>query len=168
MITERRGDLFTTRAPSIAHGVTCQGEMRVGLARKLGIHFPQALASYEELCKTAGENPKSLLGRTQIVPVTNSKNPSTKAIVNCFTQVQQGRGYAFSYKNFDVVLANLKDLILSKALPQPEPGSGGYQHPILAMPPIGAGVSGADWNQTLAHITQHLGPLEERIEIWLG
>lgn len=49
---EKTGDLFTSDAPAIGHGINLQGKMGAGIAVQFKNRFPKMYESYVYACKT--------------------------------------------------------------------------------------------------------------------
>ncbi len=61
------GDLFLSRAQTLAHGVNCAGKMGAGIAKEFKKQFPAMFQRYKQLCRTNQLKPAaSSSGRTTI------------------------------------------------------------------------------------------------------
>ena len=124
MITEIKGDLFTTGAQVILHGCNCQGKMGSGVAKAVREKYPVVFDEYEELHRTRG------LKLGSILPVKVGKD---KWVVNCMTQKFYGYD-GKQYVSYDAVWECLHR-VASMASKE-------YK---IAMPKIGCGLAGGDW-----------------------
>lgn len=131
MIKEIRGDILETHCKIIAHGVNCQGVMGSGIAKALYGKWPQVRTEYMQYCKIEGIGDQNL-GEIQFVEIESKKH-----VVNCFTQ--QNYGYDgqlyLSYSALKECLISLKaDCKIYPNIKE------------IAMPKIGCGLAGGDWN----------------------
>ncbi len=163
MLIDMTGDIFTTNAELVAHGVNCRGTMGAGLAKQIATRFPEVLSDYRDLC-VAAANPQNLLGKVQTVSIHPSRSQTLRGILNCFTQVNYGRDRR--HTDYDAVSACFKQIaeIVTQNCQAPAAEDAG--HAALALPRIGAGLGGGDWGRILPIIKEHLDPLQHRIEIW--
>ncbi len=126
MIHYIQGDLFETNATIIAHGCNCQGVMGSGVAKLVRDQYPEAYQRYLEKYEQEGWR----LGEVQFVA-----QPNGKWIANCATQDEfLPRGIC--HANYDAIRAcmiQLKTFARDRGLS-------------IAMPKIGAGLAGGDWN----------------------
>lgn len=125
MIT-RTGDVFTTEAVYIGHGVNCQGVMGLGIAKTVREKFPETYKTYAQRCA----EDRLQLGDVLIV------SEGDKHIVNLATQRFPGpdaRYDALFHACLDA--ANQIQTICK---------SNG-RVPIMAIPQIGCGIGGLEW-----------------------
>lgn len=121
------GDIFSSQASIIAHGVNAQGRMNAGIAKQIRQRFPQAYADYMTKFKTTGWS----LGDTQLVMV----GESPRFIANCCTQEFYGRD-GFHYCDYDAIENCLATLFRFAS----------REGCSIAMPRLGCGLGGGDWN----------------------
>jgi O-acetyl-ADP-ribose deacetylase (regulator of RNase III) len=145
MIKYFQGDVLKSSAQVIAHGCNCRGGFGAGIAQQILRQFPRAEQAYMSKFKTEGWH----LGEVQIVKVGPEK-----FIANCATQDRYGspkggKVYA-DYGAIKEVMIQLKDFCQEY----------NYQ---LAVPKIGAGLAGGDWN-TIAQIINEVCP---DMEVWV-
>lgn len=125
-----KNDLFATELEYIAHGCNCQGVMGSGVAKIVKEKYPTAFDEYKNKCDRElqyGTYQNRLTGTVQYVP-----QPDGKIIVNMFTQIKFGKtgkyvSYDAIYECFRAIEDNIK---IAK----------------LAIPRIGAGLGGGQWN----------------------
>lgn len=122
------GDLFTTKTDIIVHGVNCKGVMGSGVAKQIKERFPSAYADYMHKYKNDGWN----LGDTQY---SRTECDQPRFIVNCATQYNYGKDNE-QYVNYEALSYSLANVIRFAAREK-------YS---IAMPKIGAGLGGGNWN----------------------
>ena len=143
MIEFVKGDIFTTDFEVIAHGCNCAGGFGAGIAAVIARIHPNARSEYLKKFKKEGWTP----GQVQMVAIGNNK-----FIANCGTQkhyLPRGRDL-FEYEAFKDVCKTLKKHCLEKNLR-------------LALPKIGAGLAGGDWNRILKIMEEELDGVVVRI-----
>lgn len=118
--------------PIIAHGCNCSGAFAAGVARAITQKWPKARDEYLKLHKNSGIK----LGQIQIVDCDE------KTIVNMFTQWSYGRS-GRRYVDYDA----LEDCFEKTLQWMDENG-----HEELAMPMVGAGLGGGDWDEICERI----------------
>jgi O-acetyl-ADP-ribose deacetylase (regulator of RNase III) len=127
MIKYIKGDLFATDADIIAHGVNCQGKFESGIAGIIKQKYPKARQYYLDKYEDEGWN----LGDVQYVKIGSGDN----FIANCATQdTYLPRGICHvDYNAIRQCMENVKRVAKLH----------GYT---VAIPKIGAGLAGGDWN----------------------
>lgn len=120
------GDLLEAREPYIAQGCNAQGVMGSGVAKVWRKKWPDSYEDYHNEFKTNG----LFLG--QVVFHHTSKFPQP-VLCNCITQDFYGRDGG-PYVSYDAVRSCMKELQKMAA------------GQAIAMPKIGAGLGGGDWN----------------------
>lgn len=141
------GDITKTELKYIAHGVNAQNKMGSGVAKALYEKFPEVKKEYHLHCVLwSYEKQELLLG--QVCPVfINDKN-----IFNLFTQLNYGYD-GKRYVNYASIVTCFRTL--SNLIPEGE---------ILAIPKIGCGLAGGDWNIVEQLINDTVG---DDLEIWV-
>ncbi len=132
-IKYQQGDLFATDIEHIVHGCNAQGVMGSGIARIVKERYFEAFAFYATQFDEHGLK----LGDVQFVPANG------KVIVNAITQEHYGRD-GRKYVSYDAVADAMRTINRVLKL------SG---HSQVAMPKIGAGLGGGDWD-TIATIIE--------------
>lgn len=123
-ITYIKGDLFATDVKLMVHGCNALGVMGAGVARIVRTKYPEAEAAYiKEI--DAGE---LVLGGVQFVPTKG------KIIANAITQANVGSGLQVSYNAVRKCMKEIKKFMGENNLTK------------VAMPKIGAGLAGGDWD----------------------
>lgn len=121
------GNLLNATEKAILHGVNCQGVMRSGVAKDIREKWPHAFEIYELKHKTFG------LKLGTIIPVVTTDG---KIIINCITQEFYGRD-GKRYVDYDAVekcFTEINKQVLDWGITE------------IAMPRLGAGLGGGDWN----------------------
>jgi O-acetyl-ADP-ribose deacetylase (regulator of RNase III) len=141
----KQGNLFDTNAKIIAHGVNCQGAFNSGVAGQIARLFPFVKTSY--LAKHHGE--RWHLGDVQFVEFSTER-----IFANCATQQFYGRkGKFVDYEAVGTCMNKLIDYAESKC----------YS---IAMPKIGCGLGGGDWDVVSKIIQEVLQERKVVIEVW--
>lgn len=130
------GDILDLQQGAIAHGCNCRGAFGGGVAGAIRSKYPQVYAAFAE--NGIGEH---LLGTTQAVDITDNLT-----IINCYTQLNFG-GYGPN-----AIVAALERSIYAAA----EIASGVYGYDHLALPKIGSGLGGLDWDTEVAPVIQKI------------
>jgi len=153
MIVLAKGDLLTADVDALVNTVNCVGVMGKGIALQFKRRFPGVFKAYEAACKRGDVQ----IGRMFVVPTEQMSGP--KYVVN-FPTKQHWR----SPSRLEYIDEGLKDLV--KVV-----GQLGIRS--IAIPPLGAGNGGLDWEDVeprlrrafaeLPHVTAHIyGPSKER------
>lgn len=147
MITKYiKGDITETELKYIAHGVNCQNKIGSGVAKALYTKFPDVKVNYHEYFKT------HTIGKINLGKILYTYDDSTgKNIANCFTQNEFGYD-GKRYVNYASVLQCFRIL---------KDNCKGY---ILAIPKIGCGLAGGNWEFMEQLINDTVG---EDLEIWV-
>ena len=145
-----KGDITETELDFIAHGVNCQNKMGSGVAKALFTKFPEVKTEYHKFCERAKSSvekfgTKNLLGEVQYV---ESKD---KIICNCFTQ----DNFGYDGKRYVNYRAIVDCFFLLKLERKGE---------TIAIPKIGCGLAGGDWNIVEQLINDTVG---DDLEIWV-
>lgn len=139
-IIYKRGNLINATEFVIAHGCNAQGVMGSGVAKAIRNKWPLAYQAYKEHYEKHGLFP----GEVIWAPVED------KLIANCITQCKYGRD-SKRYTEYDAVRECMREIDKFE-----------YRELGLAMPLIGAGLGGGDW-EVIAEIIQeeitHVNPV---------
>jgi O-acetyl-ADP-ribose deacetylase (regulator of RNase III) len=139
-----QGDLFETSIKVIVHGCNAQGVMGSGVAKIIREKYPRAYNRYSLEYKY--EN-RLDLGKIITVPCPDHSNPnSVRVIVNAITQEfygYDGRKYV-SYDAIASVMSKIDKMFDVYGITK------------VAMPKIGAGLAGGDWNVISAIIESEM------------
>lgn len=124
-IEYRVGNILNSPCKHILHGCNAQGVMGSGIAKQIRDKYPKAFADYRD----AYERGEVYLGNV----ITSRQNDGV-TIYNAISQETYGRnGVHVSYDALGEIFWRLNGY--------PE-----LEYEILAMPKIGAGLGGGDWN----------------------
>lgn len=140
-----KGDLFSTDITTIIHGCNAQGVMGSGVAKIIREKYPKAYDRYRHKYEKIGE---LFLGSNIIVPCGDRLNDpeNFKVIVNAITQTSYGKD-GRRYVSYDAVAECMNDINRMYEI---------YGITEVAMPKIGAGLGGGDWNVIEAIIESEL------------
>ena len=116
------GDLFSTECKCILHGCNAQGVMGSGIAKIIREKYPEAYQEYRKA---------TLAGSLELGKVIPAES-NGKIILSAITQKYYGRDKK-RYVSYDAVADVMK--IVQQVAPS---------H--VAMPQIGSGLGGGDWN----------------------
>lgn len=136
------GDITKTELKYIAHGCNCQNKMESGVAKDLYEAFPEVKQNYHRYFDRYG-----YLGE-----VHEAYSDSRLSILNCFTQKYYGYD-GKKYVNYAAVVKCFEKL--ANLIPMGEK---------LAIPKIGCGLAGGDWNIVEQLINDTVG---DDLEIWV-
>lgn len=142
MISLQRGNLLESGADAIVNTVNCVGVMGKGIALQFRQAWPENFREYRKAC----EHGEVRLGRMFIV-ATGQLPPAPRFIVNFPT-----KDHWKSHSRIEDIERGLEDLVAQvRAL--------GIRS--IAVPPLGCGLGGLDWNEVRPRIERHLGALED-------
>lgn len=153
---EINGNLFEADCDFLVHGCNAQGVMRSGVAKVVRSLYPIAFEKYHEFC--AAREPLDCLGKIVVVEVTNAFTGKPLKIVNAITQVNYGKdGKQYvSYGAIESCLLYLKPLLRENSKTRIEGSFDTLSNSVVAMPKIGAGLGGGDWNVIRGIIQKNL------------
>lgn len=126
---KRKGDVFTTEARWIGHGVNCSGVMGAGIALPIKNKYPVNFKAYKEACDMEelapghclvgpdeGVEPRIVNLATQLYPGPDARYSAI------FESCRTAAEYIVNYEKHD-------------------------RNPVLAIPMIGCGIGGLDWDK---------------------
>jgi O-acetyl-ADP-ribose deacetylase (regulator of RNase III) len=119
---KRRGDLFSTDAQAIGHGVNCEGVMGAGIAKVFKEKFPNNYEAYRKYCSMKFLSPGTAF----------MKKENGLLIFNMATQYRPGPDATYSR-----VLragADAAELAVANGIDR------------IAIPLIGCGIGGLEWS----------------------
>ena len=143
MIVYKQGDILATDEKKIAHGCNCSGGFGSGFAKSVAELYPNVKASYLYHHNTCGWR----LGYVQVVAVDDA---SGREIANCTTQQRYGRPDEGPYVSYPAIRQVIQQLV--------KKWSEGF-----AMPKIGAGLAGGNWDVISKIIEEECGDVEVRV-----
>ena len=141
MIEYKTGNLLTEDAEALVNTVNCVGVMGRGIALQFKKAFPENFKAYAEACKWGEVKP----GRMFVHESGGLANP--RFIIN-FPTKRHWRGKS-RIEDIEAGLQDLLCVIQEKRIRS------------IALPPLGAGLGGLEWQEVRARIEQVLGELED-------
>lgn len=151
MIIYKTGDLLDAKEPFIIHGCNAQGVMGSGVAKAIRDKHPKAYDAYREVYKEQGD----LLLMGQVVwqwIVLPESSWYTRVIGNAVTQEFFGRD-GKRYVDYDAVRTAFQEIYRYLDEMVEDLGEGPY----VAIPRIGAGLGGGDWDTIAETIEEEMG-----------
>lgn len=141
MIEYTSGDILQCEADALVNTVNCVGVMGRGIALQFKNVFPENFKAYEAACKREAVQP----GRMFVFETGQLTLP--RFIIN-FPTKRHWRGKS-RIEDIDAGLVDLVNVIRDKGIRS------------IAIPPLGAGLGGLDWNQVRPRIERVLAELAE-------
>lgn len=127
MIIYKKGDVLNSNEEVVVHGCNCFKTMGSGIARQVRAECPNAYAADQ----------KTLYGdKTKLGTFTWGKEANGMIVINAYTQ------YGYTRTNVDLDYEALTDVMtfICEWMDKEMLGK------VLAMPKIGCGLAGGDWN----------------------
>lgn len=141
MISYTLGDIFASHSYALVNTVNTVGVMGKGVALHCKELFPYNFEQYEQACK----NNELCIGRLLPVQDTNA-NLGERLIINFPTKMHWRNPSKYEY--IEEGLKTLRNFIILQKITD------------IAMPPLGCGNGGLDWNVVKKMIEDYLGDLE--------
>lgn len=143
---EIHGDLFDADCDFLVHGCNAQGVMRSGVAKVLRALYPHAFEAYHQFCLMV-EEPIQRLGKIVVVDAKHHRTGKPFKIVNAITQLNYGKdGKRYvSYGAIESCLLYLKPFLTENSKTRLDGSFETIPNSVIAMPKIGAGLGGGDW-----------------------
>ncbi len=141
MITFYQGDLFTSTAEVLAHGVSTRGIMGRGIAREFHSRFPEMYQDYLQRCQEERLHP----GEGYLF-----RNPIAPHVLNLITQDKGLATVEYLSSAFEWLSQSYSQLGIE----------------VVAMPRIGAGLGGLEWDVVKEIIEHKFDNSKLKIEIW--
>jgi O-acetyl-ADP-ribose deacetylase (regulator of RNase III) len=148
-IEYRKGNMFGTDIKVLAHGCNAHGVMGSGVARIVRDDYPEAYNMYVDVVKGAAYEVLDLMGT--IIPVETKG----KVIINAITQHDYGRD-GKRYVSYDAMWRAMHAINMHCIVNRVS---------TVAMPQIGAGYGGGDWNVIEAIILSELTDVQPVVYI---
>lgn len=136
-----RGNIFESDAEALVNTVNCVGVMGRGIAFQFKKIFPENFKAYEAACKRGDLRP----GQMFVFETGRLTNP--KFIIN-FPTKRHWRGNS-RLEDINTGLVDLVKVIRSKGIRT------------IAIPPLGCGLGGLNWNEVRSCIERALAPLPD-------
>ena len=146
MITYRHGNLLQSDAEALVNTVNCVGVMGKGIALQFKQAFPLNFSAYQKACKADAVQP----GKMLVIDTGNLINP--RWIIN-FPTKTHWRAQS-QIEHIEQGLADLVRVIRE------------YGMQSIALPPLGCGNGGLDWQRVQPLIEASLAALPD-VEIWV-
>lgn len=141
MIKITRGNLLEADAEALVNTVNCVGHMGKGIALQFKKAFPENFRVYHQACRAKEVQP----GRMFVFATGSMVNP--KYIIN-FPTKRHWRGKS----RVEDIQAGLEDLVETV---------GRYRIVSLAVPPLGCGLGGLDWDEVRPMIERAFAELPD-------
>lgn len=132
IVKEIQDSILNTDLKNIAHGVNCQGVMRSGVAKVLFTEYPQVKDQYHNFINNISREANNGMG--ELLGLYHTVNVKDKTIFNLFTQENfgyDGKLY-LSYQALESCFSRLNYQLNGQK---------------IAIPKIGCGLAGGDWNK---------------------
>lgn len=142
VLIERTGDLFTTEATALAHGVNTAGLMGAGIAVKFKHAYPLMYKVYRHACKTGVLVPGEVLAWTE----------GSHTVYNIASQDKPGK-----HARLEWFESGLRDTLEMAAREGTD---------VLAMPRIGCGIGGLDWVDVRDIVEHYAEAQSVDVEVW--
>ena len=141
MITYKSGDILNADVEALVNTVNCVGIMGRGIALQFKNMFPENFDAYAGACAREEVQP----GKMFIYPTGELTNP--RFIVN-FPTKRHWRGKS-RIEDIESGLVALREEILRRGIKS------------IAIPPLGSGLGGLDWQDVKPRIVSALAPLQD-------
>lgn len=141
MIEFTSGDILKCEADALVNTVNCVGVMGRGIALQFKNAFPENFKAYEAACKREAVQP----GRMFVFETGQLTPP--RFIIN-FPTKRHWRGKS-RIEDIEAGLVDLIKVVRDKGIRS------------IAIPPLGSGLGGLDWNEVRPRIQRALEPLED-------
>lgn len=140
----KNGDLFTTDARGIGHGINCKGKMGAGIAVLFRKKYPEMFTKYQEKC-LAGE----------IMPG------------DCFVWDNEDGTFVYNLASQDYPGKHAKLFWLGNAAAKALKHADSHGVKAIALPQIGCGIGGLDWNEVASLLEEVERNYNAHFEIYI-
>lgn len=147
MITYITGDILTSNAQALVNTVNTVGVMGKGIALQFKRAFPYNFRVYQEACRN-----KELKVGSMLVTTDSNLACGKKIIINFPTKADWRKSSEYAYITSG--LSALKDVIRKHNIRS------------IAIPPLGAGNGGLEWNKVKTLIEQYLDGIDAEIYVY--
>ncbi len=141
MIEFKSGDILSENTDAIINTVNCVGVMGRGIALQFKKAFPENFVAYESACQQKLVQPGRMF-------VYETEQLTTPHFIINFPTKRHWRG-ASRMEDIDAGLQSLVETIRK------------YKIQSVAVPPLGSGLGGLDWNEVRPRIEAALQPLSD-------
>jgi O-acetyl-ADP-ribose deacetylase (regulator of RNase III) len=146
MIEYTTGNLLEADTEALVNTVNTVGVMGKGIALQFKERFPENFKRYADVCKRKELVPGKLLVTTE------HTLQGDRTIINFPTKTEWFRKSSYTY--IEKGLVALAELIREQGIQS------------IALPPLGCGHGGLDWNKVRPMIAHHLGGLPVRVVVY--
>lgn len=149
----RKGDLFTSGAEALVNTVNCDGIMGGGIALEFKNRYPEYYKLYTKECKVG----KVKVGKIGWYGIDDNTERGKLHILSFPTKDKIYNSSLISY-----IESGLKDLYrLCKDFYNDD-----YGFKSVAIPALGCGLEGLDWNEVMPLIVEELSDLNTHIMVY--
>jgi O-acetyl-ADP-ribose deacetylase (regulator of RNase III) len=148
-LIEKTGSLFDSTADAYAHGVNTEGLMGAGIAVEFKHRWPDMYAEYKTYCKMGHIRPGTVFTWEQTV--LEDDKPGT-VIYNIASQDKPGPNARLEW--------------FESALKQTIKDAEMFEVKVIAMPRIGCGIGGLEWEDVRDIIEHYAERSPVDIEVW--
>jgi len=141
MIQLTHGDILKASAEALVNTVNCVGIMGRGIALQFRKAFPECFKQYKALCDRKGLHP----GTLQVCDLNRFENP--RLVIN-FPTKRHWKGKS-KLEDIEAGLKALVELVRARHIHS------------IAVPPLGCGLGGLDWEEVRPRIEQAFADLAE-------
>ncbi len=147
MISYTKGNILESEAEALVNTVNTQGVMGKGIALQFKNAFPYNFKVYKDVCKEGELAPGKLL-----IVRDQDLLGGEKWIINFPTKTSWKRPSEYEYieKGLDELVKQLPDLNISS----------------IALPPLGSGNGGLDWNRVKQIINEKLSGVSQEVTVY--
>lgn len=145
MIKMAFGDLFESGAQVLVNPVNCIGAMGAGVALQFKRRYPGMFREYKHECD---------YGHARVGLLMQWTAPNGQLIVNLPTKVSWRFPSEYRYVEKGLIA-------LATLLEEPR-----FEGASVALPPLGCGLGGLDWDVVLPMILKHLGPSKAMVLVY--
>lgn len=152
MITERTGDMFTSKAQVLVQGVNTKGVMGAGIAKQFREKFPDMYESYRIFCEKGWLNPGDVHTSPNIEELPYFQRGKPEFIIaNIASQDLPGPNARLSWLSI-----GLNSLFFNLS---------GWNY-LVAIPQIGCGIGGLNWADVKPMIIDYANYYDIDVELW--
>lgn len=144
-ITNKTGDILTSKAEVIVIPVNCVGVMGAGLAKAAKAKWPDVAGIYKDVCKDEALSPG------EVYPIVQWQKPKAWLAAT--------KDHWKNPSRIEWIDLCLADLARSFRLVYPPVSS-------IALPRLGCGCGGLNWADVEPLVHKHLGGLDCNVEVW--
>ena len=141
MIKLARGDILKADAEALVNTVNCAGVMGRGIALQFRKAFPECFKAYKAAC----DRKELRLGKMHVCDLSRLENP--RLVIN-FPTKRHWKGKS-KLADIEAGLAALVDLVRQRHIRS------------IAIPPLGCGLGGLEWNEVRTRIERAFRDLTE-------